>query len=312
MLRNQTQNFSMNHGTSIHNPSNDKSYINLIKNENNQFIDSITPIQKQIETRRSFYSRVNTSPIKIKNNQIQDDSHFYTQSDATADKTVRRENQFPELNNTINSFSKFDGKENDFFSPNLNSLYTATTNRFTSNLNARNQVKQLISEGKINESKPSLNMVESRNNLIAFSKTKKYEIEKIELIEREKEKALALEKERARQKELEKEKSENNKLEDSLNESNENNMSNKENSYSDEVKEESEEDSFAMKIKKQISNLPVPIEKKDDEGFKLLKMKEMKKKSLPPNKSAKAYDADLLPAHQKEMINGNYIKYLSI
>ena len=49
-------------------------------------------------------------------------------------------------------------------------------------------------------------------------------------------------------------------------------------------------DEFEELIHYQQQNLPVPIEKKDDEKFKLLKMKQMKRLSLPSNKSVRKYD----------------------
>jgi hypothetical protein len=308
MLRNQFQNFPINNENLILNSTRDKNLINITDKENNPFSESITPFYKQKEIRKSFYSRVNTSPIKIRNIQ-NEDHHFFSECETTADKTIKRDEKFSELNETYNNFLKFDGKENDFFSPNLNSIFTTKTNRFTSNSNARNLVKQLISEGKISESKPSLSMIESRNNLIAFSKTKKYENEINEQKERESEKAKAEAKEKEK-KETKLEKYAKKEDMDNLSKSKQETSSIRENSLSDEIKEDSEEDTFENKIKRQIANLPVPIEKKDDEGFKLLKMKELKKKSLPPNKSARAYDSDLLPTHQKDMINGNYISIL--
>jgi len=291
MIRNQNYNFSMNNDLSLNNSSNENKFHPVDKKERNLFIDNTTPFPLKKDSRKSFYSRVNTSPIKIKNDSSKE-FQYYSEYDETTEKKFNNQIKFPLRNESIRSFmNNYDEKENDFFSPNLNNLSTANTNRFTSNSNARNQVKQLVSEGKIKESKPSLNMLESRNNLIAFSKTKKYENEKNEAIERDRE--------RIKQKELEA------KKEDLgiKQEENEEEISNI--LYSDEIKEESEEDPFTAKIKKQIANLPVPLNKKDDENFKLLKMKEMKKKSLPPNKSAKAYDADLIPAHHKEIINGN-------
>ena len=272
----------------------DKTTLNVL--EINPFLDNITPYLKQNGTRKSFYSKVNTTPVKVKNDYDQENL-FCTQYESTIDKKSQYViGKIQGLNDSVTSFlPRFDGKENDFFSPNLHSLSTANTNRFSSNSNARNQVKYLISENKTLESKPTLNMVESRNKLIAFSKTKKYQNEQIEFSRMEKDE----------QKEIAKSQSKEKKPDELITEPKEENSSCKENS-AEEVREESEEDAYNKKIKDQIANLPVPLNKKDDENFKLLKMKEMKKKSLPPNKSAKAYDADLVPAHQRDMINGIY------
>lgn len=50
--------------------------------------------------------------------------------------------------------------------------------------------------------------------------------------------------------------------------------------------------------------LPVPVEKKDDEIFKLKKMYEMRKKSLPAYKSARFYDSNEVSVHQEQLNNG--------
>lgn len=52
----------------------------------------------------------------------------------------------------------------------------------------------------------------------------------------------------------------------------------------------------------QREHLPVPIEKKNDEKFKILKMKQMKRMSVPMNKSVKKYD-DILPDYEKSFKN---------
>jgi len=273
----------------------DKTTLNNL--EINPFLDNFSPYLKQNGTRKSFYSRAITTPVKVKNDYDQENllsTHY--------DSTIDKNNQYligkiQGFNDSVTSFfPRFDGKENDFFSPNLHSLSTANTNRFSSNSNARNQVKYLISDGKPLESKPTLNMVESRNKLIAFSKTRKFENEQMEFnrLKRDEPKEISITQ------------SEEKKSDEKIPDQKEVNSSCVENS-AEELKEESEEDAYNKKIKDQIANLPVPLNKKDDENFKLLKMKEMKKKSLPPNKSAKAYDADLVPAHQRDMINGIYL-----
>ena len=44
----------------------------------------------------------------------------------------------------------------------------------------------------------------------------------------------------------------------------------------------------------------MPLSKKDNEKFKILKMKQMKRVSMPPNKSAKKFDEDSEPIYEKE------------
>lgn len=55
-------------------------------------------------------------------------------------------------------------------------------------------------------------------------------------------------------------------------------------------------------IEWQKNHLPVPLEKKNDEKFKILKMKQMKRMSVPMNKSVKKYE-DILPEYEKSFKN---------
>ena len=64
-------------------------------------------------------------------------------------------------------------------------------------------------------------------------------------------------------------------------------------------------------IKFQESNLPVPLKKKDDENFKILTMRKMKRKTMPPNKSVRKFAEDIEPLYEKEFrIQNNYCHLL--
>ena len=64
-------------------------------------------------------------------------------------------------------------------------------------------------------------------------------------------------------------------------------------------------------LKFQESNLPVPLKKKDDESFKLLTMKKMKRKTMPPNKSVRKFAEDIEPVYEKEFrIQNNFCTLL--
>jgi hypothetical protein len=66
---------------------------------------------------------------------------------------------------------------------------------------------------------------------------------------------------------------------------------------------EEEEDSFSEiqdLLKYQEEHLPVPIEEKNNENFKILTMKKMKRKSMPPNKSVRKFAEDREPEYEKE------------
>lgn len=64
-------------------------------------------------------------------------------------------------------------------------------------------------------------------------------------------------------------------------------------------------------LRYQEEHLPVPIEQKDNENFKIISMKKMKKKSMPPNKSAKKFAEDIEPQYEKDFrINNSFCKLL--
>ena len=64
-------------------------------------------------------------------------------------------------------------------------------------------------------------------------------------------------------------------------------------------------------IKFQESNLPVPLKKKDNENFKILTMKKMKRKTMPPNKSVRKFAEDIEPLYEKEFrIQNNFCHLL--
>ena len=64
-------------------------------------------------------------------------------------------------------------------------------------------------------------------------------------------------------------------------------------------------------LKIQESNLPVPIKRKDDENFKILTMRKMKRKTMPPNKSVRKFAEDIEPLYEKEFrIQKNYCHLL--
>ncbi len=66
----------------------------------------------------------------------------------------------------------------------------------------------------------------------------------------------------------------------------------------------------AKRLSELESKLVVPIVHKDNEKYKILKMREIKRDSIANNKSAKrAYDLDEMPSHQKNFANGIFIIY---
>lgn len=66
---------------------------------------------------------------------------------------------------------------------------------------------------------------------------------------------------------------------------------------------EEDEDSFndiRKLIKYQEEHLPVPKKEKDNENYKILTMKKMKRKSMPPNKSVRKFAEDREPEYERE------------
>ncbi len=65
------------------------------------------------------------------------------------------------------------------------------------------------------------------------------------------------------------------------------------------TQEEAEKIAFKKKIEELIKQLPVPVERKNDERFKLKAINKMRKQSLPPNQSARNSD---IKEHQHQKI----------
>jgi hypothetical protein len=62
----------------------------------------------------------------------------------------------------------------------------------------------------------------------------------------------------------------------------------------------SELDELGELIKYQEDNLPVPLSKKDDESYKILKIKQLKRLTMPPNKSCRKFPEEIEPLYVKE------------
>ena len=64
-------------------------------------------------------------------------------------------------------------------------------------------------------------------------------------------------------------------------------------------------------LKYQEEHLVVPISQKDNENYKILTMKKLKRKSMPPNKSLRKFAEDMEPKYEKEFrVNNSYYKLL--
>ena len=88
----------------------------------------------------------------------------------------------------------------------------------------------------------------------------------------------------------------------SIEESNKEKEYNKKYNEISNIKENNEYDTDDIEevIKYQEKHLPVPLSKKDDEKYKILKMKQMKRVSMPSNKSVRKFAEDIEPKYEKE------------
>ena len=143
--------------------------------------------------------------------------------------------------------------------------------------------KKIISDSTqvIVQCKPMMNSTASKTLVKEYSESKRYKEDKLILFPSIKE---------------------SNKEKD-LNKNNKENIQEKSNiSNISNIKENNESDSDDIEeiIKYQESHLPVPLSKKDDEKFKILKMKQMKRISMPCNKSVRKFAEDIEPKYEKE------------
>ena len=63
---------------------------------------------------------------------------------------------------------------------------------------------------------------------------------------------------------------------------------------------DSENEELEKLLKYQEKHLPVPLSKKDNEKYKILKMKQMKRVSMPPNKSARKFAENIESNYEKD------------
>jgi hypothetical protein len=267
----------------LNNVNVDQSCNNVLKNYFK--IDECNPfkiISPDTMSRKSFYHRVNTSPVKRKNEFEEENVDL----GKTLNKIKERICEKNYSNDAMIIKCENSHKENDFLF--INS--SVENKRFTSNSNAKNRVRHLITEGEWPEKKPTLNCTESRNKILEFSKKKVIEPHSKTMPSNSKIQTKCT-------------KNDENENEDgNLEEQNQEDEENE-----NDVEEEEVED--VRKVKRLTEyeiSLRIPVNKKNDEKFKILKLRDIRRESLtlPINKSAKANDIEALPTHQKEFING--------
>ena len=124
--------------------------------------------------------------------------------------------------------------------------------------------------------KPMINSTASKTFMKEYSISKRYQEDKLSLFPSIVETEIIPEKENPKEteKEIEKEKS----------------ISDKSETEKDEDENNDIDLDFKSLLIYQENNLPVPISKKNNETFKILKIQEMKRLSMPPYKSVKKYE----------------------
>jgi hypothetical protein len=255
-------------------------------NSNNPFIITPTTFES-----RNFYSRVNTSPAKEK--LLRKESDDYEESKNDGDKTIRK----------VNFTNPFQGEDNFFSSSNFltENISVPKQVKFSANSGVKAQVRFLSSGSDIPfikkvDSKPSLNLTESRNKMIAFSKGKKFEEDLVHDSNKENKTPKTSDNSTLQIQQVE---PESDKVEEIVEESHEE-------EEPQEPQNQSNIDPRMARLLELQKSLPVPIDRKDDEKFKILKMKEMRKISLPANRSAKSDDLLQTPTHQKSFMTGSF------
>lgn len=266
-----------------------------IINSSNPFI--ITPTTNES---RNFYSRGNTSPAKEKNLKHEYDA--FQESKKQGDITIKK----------VYFTNPFQPEDNFFSSSNFltENVSVPKQVKFSANSGVKAQVRFLSSGGDIPQlkkvdCKPSLNLTESRNTMIAFSKGKKFVEDFIH--DRDEVKNEKLENRtqiypNENIHEAEQESDRNEIVEESQEEEEVNDMQDMQDIQ--ELPGKNNQDPRLARLLELQKNLPVPVDRKDDEKFKILKMKEMRKISLPPNRSAKSDDLLQTPTHQKSFKTG--------
>ena len=170
---------------------------------------------------------------------------------------------------------------------NENTTNKTSVNINTLNLNQFNQcyIKKINYDSSeiIIPCKPMINSIVSKNLMKQYSVTKRYNEDKHILF--------------SSKSEIETIK---------INENNKNNIQ-KITPPKNKVEAEQEINELEELLKYQEDHLPIPLSKKNNEKYKILKMQKMKRISMPPNKSVRKFAEDIEPKYEKEFrINNSF------
>jgi hypothetical protein len=180
-------------------------------------------------------------------------------------------------NNIINKNNE--NKTNEIYSKNNNNnLYlinSFSNEEYTKSINYN-------SSEIIIKCKPMINSTASKSFMKEYSISKRYQEDKLTLFNSIGETEIIPEKEKIKEIEIEK------------------SISNKSDTEKDEEDNNDIDLDFQELLEYQEKNLPIPIELKDNENYKILKIKEMKRLSMPPYKSVKKYGEEIKAKYEKD------------
>ena len=172
-----------------------------------------------------------------------------------------------------------ENKTNEIYSKNNNTnLYlinSFSNEEYTKSINCN-------SSEIIIKCKPMINSTASKSFMKEYSISKRYQEDKLTLFNSIGETEIIPEKEKIKEIEIEK------------------SISNKSDTEKDEEDNNVIDLDFQELLEYQEKNLPIPIEQKDDENYKILKIKEMKRLSMPPYKSVKKYGEEIEAKYEKD------------
>ena len=235
-------------------------YQNYIKETNNSIHNFLN---REINTRENNYkNKIEIITYKIPKGYKMKEKHL--ENNITNENNENKNNDISLKNNENN---------------NLNLMNSYSNQEYTKSINYNS------SEIIIN-CKPMINSTASKTFMKEYSISKRYQEDKLSLFPSIVETEIIPEKENPKEteKEIEKEKS----------------ISDK----SDTEKDEDENNDIDLDFKSlliyQENNLPVPISKKNNETFKILKIQEMKRLSMPPYKSVKKYGEEIEGKYEKD------------
>ena len=235
-------------------------YQNYIKETNNSIHNFLN---REIYTRENNYkNKIEIITYKIPKGYKMKEKHL--ENNITNENNENKNNDISLKNNENN---------------NLNLMNSYSNQEYTKSINYNS------SEIIIN-CKPMINSTASKTFMKEYSISKRYQEDKLSLFPSIVETEIIPEKENPKETEKEIEK--------------ENSISAK----SDTEKDEDENNDIDLDFKSlliyQENNLPVPISKKNNETFKILKIQEMKRLSMPPYKSVKKYGEEIEGKYEKD------------